>query len=89
MRKTMIKLLCRVSIFLALFCMYAGAALCEIVYYINPNGGIYYHLDQNCPRVHAKYLPLQGVFHLSELNEEPSLSLKPCQVCGAPQRPED
>lgn len=57
--------------------------------YYQPEGGEYYHLDQNCPRVHAKYLPLQGVFHLSELNDENYLNLKPCQVCGAPQRPEN
>ena len=39
MRKTIIKLLCRVSVFLAVFCMCAGPALCEIVYYVNPDGG--------------------------------------------------
>ena len=60
----------------------------EIIVY-QPEGGEYYHLDQNCPRVHAKYLPLQGVFHLSELNDENYLNLKPCPVCGAPQRPEN
>ena len=65
----------------------AGAEDMELYY--QPEGGEYYHLDQNCPRVHAKYLPLQGVFHLSELNDENYLNLKPCPVCGAPQRPEN
>lgn len=65
----------------------AGAEDMELYY--QPEGGEYYHLDQNCPRVHPNYLPLQGVFHLSELNDENYLNLKPCQVCGAPQRPEN
>ena len=57
--------------------------------YYQPEGGEYYHLDPNCRRVHAKYLPLQGMFHLSELNDENYRDLKPCQVCGAPPRPEN
>ena len=65
------------------------AAIGDIELYYQPEGGEYYHLDQNCPRVHPNYLPLQGVFHLSELNDENYLNLKPCQVCGAPQRPEN
>ena len=65
----------------------AGAEDMELYY--QPDGGQYYHLDQNCQLVHPKYLPLQGMFHFSELNDEPYCDLKPCPVCGAPQRTEN
>lgn len=65
------------------------AAMEDMELYYQPDGGEYYHLDQNCRRVHAKYLPLQGVFHYSELNDENYRDLKSCQICGAPQRPEN
>ena len=57
--------------------------------YYQPDGGEYYHLDQNCQLVHPKYLPLQGIFHYSELNDELYRDLKPCSICGAPPRPEN
>ena len=65
----------------------AGADEEDTVLYYNPEGGQYYHLDQNCPVVHEKYKPLQGWFIYSELNEEAYSGLAPCGVCGAPQRP--
>ncbi len=42
----------------------------DIFLYYQPDGGEYYHLDQNCKRVHPKYLPLQDSFLYSELNDE-------------------
>ena len=81
MRKTMIKLLCRVSVFMVLFCMYAGPALCEVVYYINPNGGRYYHLDQNCPTIHPRYLPLKVSLTKEELEQPENSFYLPCSVC--------
>ena len=64
----------------------AGTASADTVLYYQPDGGEYYHLDQNCLSVYQKYLPLQDSFRYSELNDEPYRNLKPCQVCGAPLR---
>lgn len=66
----------------------ADAAMADPVLYYQPNGGEYYHLDQNCKCIHPTYLPLQGVFLYSELNDEPYRNLKPCEICGAPPAPE-
>ena len=63
------------------------AAAADTVLYYHPDGGEYYHLDQNCLTVNPKYLPLQGSFPYAELNEEPYRTLKRCEVCGAPFRP--
>ena len=53
----------------------------ETVYWINPNGGIYYHLDQNCPSINPKYLPLSVSMTKEEL-EQPTGSLYlPCNIC--------
>ena len=61
----------------------------DTVLYYHPDGGMKYHLDQNCLSVHPKYLPLQGSFLYAELNDEPYRALKRCEVCGAPFRRED
>lgn len=55
--------------------------------YFNPNGGEYYHRDQNCRDVNPKFLPLAGTFTFGQINEEPYSKLKRCNVCGAPLRP--
>ena len=60
----------------------------EIVLYYHPDGGSYYHLDENCRLVNPKFLPLQGMFTAAELNDEAYRNLKPCPVCGAPAREE-
>ena len=65
------------------------AAVTGTLLYYSPEGGEYYHLDQNCKRVNPKYLPLQGSFLYSELNDEPYRELKPCEICGAPARQTD
>lgn len=62
------------------------AALGDTVLYYHPDGGEYYHLDANCQLVNPAYLPLEGRFLLSELNDEPYRDLKPCEICGAPAR---
>ena len=56
------------------------------VLYYSPEGGRYYHLDQNCPSVNPKYLPLEGQFTYAQLGDEPYVSLKPCSICEAPLR---
>ena len=58
------------------------------VLYYNPSGGEYYHLDQNCKIINAKFLPLGGQFTYGEIGNEPYSKLKPCNVCGAPLPPE-
>ena len=45
-----------------------------------------YHLDQNCPTIHPKYLPLTGQFVFSQVNDAEYAGLEPCNVCGAPMR---
>ena len=59
----------------------------DTILYYNPGKGEYYHLDPNCPSVAEKYLPLQGHFKYSEINDEPYKKLKPHAVCAAPLRP--
>ena len=58
------------------------------VLYYCPEGGHYYHADQNCKTVNEKYLPLKGSFTYGELENEVYKDLQPCNVCGAPLRPE-
>ena len=51
-----------------------------------PNGGEKYHLDENCPAVNEKYLPMEDCFAYWELNMDEYKDLQPCNVCGAPPR---
>ena len=60
----------------------------DTVLYYNPTAGEYYHRDRNCPSVNPKFQPLAGTFRFSEVNDEPYVHLKRCNVCGAPLRPE-
>ena len=55
--------------------------------YFNPKGGEYYHADPNCKIINEKYTPLGGHFTYAEINNDPYVNLKPCNVCGAPLRP--
>lgn len=54
----------------------------QILYY-NPDGGSYYHTDENCSSTSIKYLPLKGSFRYSEIA---NYDLKPCSRCNAPNR---
>ena len=54
----------------------------QILYY-NPDGGSYYHTDNNCSSTSIKYLPLKGSFRYSEIA---NYDLKPCTKCNAPNR---
>ena len=58
------------------------------VLYYNPEGGTKYHLDPNCKSTHEKYLPFKGPFTYGDLNNANYASLTPCNVCGAPLRPQ-
>jgi hypothetical protein len=53
--------------------------------YYNPDGGQYYHSDQNCKSVKNKYLPLAG-FTYGELENSPYDKLTPCSSCNPPKR---
>ena len=55
------------------------------VYWINPNGGTKYHLDQNCPSVHPRYLPLSTKVPAEDLTKDPYSQLTPCNVCVSPE----
>ena len=57
----------------------------QVLYY-NPDGGSYYHADQNCSRINNKYLPLKGSFLYSQLDETAYAKLQPCSNCNAPNR---
>ncbi|MCL1855476.1 MAG: L,D-transpeptidase, partial [Clostridia bacterium] len=49
--------------------------------YYNPDGGKNYHLNQYCPYVKNRFLPLTG-FMYGELNFEPYDRLTPCATCN-------
>jgi len=53
--------------------------------YRNKDGGSNYHLDQNCPGVKEKFLPLTGDFTYADLDDA-FKKLTPCVYCGAPQK---
>ncbi|MBR5225758.1 MAG: L,D-transpeptidase family protein [Clostridia bacterium] len=54
--------------------------------YRNPNGGSNYHLDQNCPGVKDKFLPLTGDLTYGDLESDAFKKLTPCVYCAAPAR---
>lgn len=54
--------------------------------YYNPDGGKQYHADPNCNIIKADYLPLQGTFFYSQINDEQFSKLQPCTNCHAPGR---
>ena len=53
----------------------------ELVYWINPDGGRYYHLDQNCPSVNPRYLPLPVSVTKEELEHPTESFYLPCNIC--------
>lgn len=54
--------------------------------YYNPDGGSFYHANDQCTSVSNKYLPLKGSFKYSQLNDEAYKKLQPCGKCSAPGR---
>ena len=57
----------------------------ELPVYYNPDGGQYYHSDENCDSVKSRYLPLTG-FTYGELEDETYKKLTPCSYCNPPMR---
>lgn len=64
--------------------LHTGTA--ETVLYYNPDGGEMYHIDPNCGKINSRYLPLQGQFLFSQLDEAFYRELENCTYCGAPLR---
>lgn len=59
----------------------------DTILYYNPEDGSKYHLDPNCKTVNPKFLPLQGTFRYSEVNDPQYQELRTCHICLAPERP--
>ena len=55
--------------------------------YYNPEGGSYYHKNENCSKVAVKYLPLKGTFLYSQITDPAYSNLVPCDKCNPPNRP--
>lgn len=58
----------------------------NMMIYYNPDGGSFYHVDANCKRIKADYLPLKGSFRFSQVNDSEFSKLQPCDTCHAPPR---
>ncbi|MDO5325115.1 MAG: L,D-transpeptidase family protein [Clostridia bacterium] len=50
--------------------------------YYNPEGGKYFHEDQNCPSVKSRFLPMSP-FTYGELDSDGFAKLTPCPKCTA------
>lgn len=61
--------------------------LSQPVYY-NPDGGSYFHSDQNCDSVRSQYLPLTEIT-LGDLLTPPYDELTPCPYCAPPRDPKE
>ena len=72
-----------ISAFLLLFAVLPLSTYAEegIVYWVNPDGGRYFHLDQNCRVVHPKYLPLPVSMTKEELEQPENSFYLPCSIC--------
>ncbi len=58
----------------------------DLQLYFNPQGGKFYHLDQNCPSIRDRYLPLKGAMLYGELDLDEHQALTPCTRCKPPIR---
>ncbi len=70
--------------FVALLIMLLPLNACaedNLVYWINPDGGRYYHLDLNCPVENPKFLPLQVSMIKEELEQSENSFYLPCNIC--------
>ncbi len=59
----------------------------QMMLYYNPDGGSYYHADAYCTSVkNRNYVPLQGTFTYSQLDDAKYRTLNRCSTCHAPER---
>lgn len=69
----------------------AATALADEVYYVNPNGGQFYHDDQQCPSMSSKYWDQLVTVAAAELSQGAYSDLNPCPFCvrvSAQQEPD-
>lgn len=62
---------------------FAAAGCAETAYYINPDGGRYYHADGQCDAISEKYW--KNLRQVSESKVIAELALSPCSRCCADQ----
>ncbi|MDR1598864.1 MAG: L,D-transpeptidase [Oscillospiraceae bacterium] len=60
----------------------------DLILYYNPNGGRYYHSDEQCPSVRDQYLPLEGVIRYEQLRDAAYSKLVACSTCNPPVSPQ-
>ncbi len=60
----------------------------DLPVFYNPDGGKNYHLDQNCPYVKDRFLPLTGITY-ADLFTDKYKKLTPCATCNPPSRHDD
>lgn len=58
----------------------------QLALFYNPDGGKYYHLDQNCSSIKSRFLPLKGEMTYQELDNKEFSKLIPCSYCNPPLR---
>lgn len=71
-------------ILIAVFCLALWPLLAdaeEIIYYVNPNGGQFYHVQSQCPSMSESYWDHLLSMTLDDLSQS---SYSPCPFCAAP-----
>lgn len=53
-----------------------------VIWYFNPNGGEFYHRDENCTSVNARYTPMSGQITAERPDWMPENA---CYFCGRPE----
>lgn len=61
------------------FCM--NDARTKTAYYVNPDGGRFYHEDRRCPSISEAYWSGMVLVYEEELSQEPYADLRPCSFC--------
>ena len=59
----------------------------EMPIFYHPDGANFFHIDQNCPSVEDRFLPLAGETTFEGLDQSKYRQLQPCISCQAPARP--
>lgn len=59
----------------------AAPALADEIYYVNPDGGQFYHAEQQCSSMSSKYWDQLVTVTKSELSQASYSSLNPCPFC--------
>lgn len=54
----------------------------DIYYYVNPDGGQFYHRDRECPSMSSKYWDHLVTVSEDKLSQEPYMGFSACPFCG-------